>query len=908
MAAAGFYQAHKGGAPDEVTCAECRQDINCWEEGDIPVEKHSRIEPDCLFLRARQEQTEKISTSASIPERPTPIRAILCHPTSPLEDQYAAGGSPTLTDPSSRLVYGSSDSSPSIKAQTPIIARRSPKVIVPLKVCSTSINHPLKGSRGVEKTTPSSAASDASPSLKSLQRHQPAARKKHKNTFTSLKPCREEVKTDRVLPSVELSAKKRILESGIEYPSRKRFIGAGKTVQTSSENTTVTIQNSRRRQSKSITPRGLNADMGKERDDDWLPSLRDIVDTRPFPRLLTSTSPYQRLTTSPVNEPDRTASSSFIPSTLSSQNDYATDPVKPEFPAATLNLTHDNAHHTPRSPSQSIWSFDLRRERLDQDGFVEMPKAVVEYYRTKKELLALNEQLKAQKETLEEEMKANKPEQVSKREDEEVIMEPHKTKKKSGNQHKRENQDAAFVAEGTCQINLELPLNDRKAATVDVAKPETSGQGSSVEPQGSSQKGDRSVEAYVGTQYHTSTRRNTNINRTSSEGSQKRQKDDGMRGRYQRREINHARSRKKQCKCEELPQYFVPYTNFIPSLATWDGCKEEFLAHASQILSCGGHSNCVKDACYHILKREGYLEHKKDVGQESVVDYARWSPPSWDNGSRQRAQSSIPPRVFYADATPAPNKAIRRARSISIRREQPVVQSDTNQPSSVAVPRSVADVRCETESGTIQANKVVTRPKALHIMNATDSHPTPPESSPLATSPGPDTCNDPLVQKNEAETENFPPRIAPDVSVGTPLGPTPISLRRKRHQSMPAPSIAIREDAAEEAVPFLGDPLHGQAPLQPIPANAPLPVAVEKLTLRVSSLENVLEVSSTNLVEIVAIGANARPEQQQRKMRKATMTAAERRRKNPQLERNVPEHVRLPEDMIVHIGKTSKGY
>ncbi|KAL8727105.1 MAG: hypothetical protein Q9166_006292 [cf. Caloplaca sp. 2 TL-2023] len=67
---------------------------------------------------------------------------------------------------------------------------------------------------------------------------------------------------------------------------------------------------------------------------------------------------------------------------------------------------------------------------------------------------------------------------------------------------------------------------------------------------------------------------------------------------------SETKSSHRDCRCSGLPQYFYEDAHTIPSLATWHGCKEEFIVHCQQIVECPGHLSPIRQACRSIIDAE----------------------------------------------------------------------------------------------------------------------------------------------------------------------------------------------------------------------------------------------------------------------------------------------------------------
>ncbi|KAI8797454.1 baculoviral IAP repeat-containing protein 5 [Biomphalaria glabrata] len=50
LAKSGFFFNPSSDSPDNVCCAFCRKELDCWDPDDEPLAEHKKHSPKCLFL------------------------------------------------------------------------------------------------------------------------------------------------------------------------------------------------------------------------------------------------------------------------------------------------------------------------------------------------------------------------------------------------------------------------------------------------------------------------------------------------------------------------------------------------------------------------------------------------------------------------------------------------------------------------------------------------------------------------------------------------------------------------------------------------------------------------------------------------------------------------------------------
>ena len=411
-------------------------------------------------------------------------------------------------------------------------------------------------------------------------------------------------------------------------------------------------------------------------------------------------------------------------------------------------------------------------------------------------------------------------------------------------------------------------------------------------------------------------------------GQQKRPLKEGWRKPYKRREILEPQS-SRHCSCSMLPEYFTENPKRIPRLATWIGCKHEFVAHVRRIYSCGGsiHPPHVVSACKKILERNDYPKRRNDNSFETVLKSAQGGNKSIS----RRAQSSIPPPVFYGNddrhgPTPDTGSSSRSVPEVKI--SPPSLNSRSTskpvqQPKDVSngcTPSMALPAQNKVNTSTIHANPPPGQSSRPAVANNSTNYLTPPTSSPLGQKRRAGTPGDlheadypPSGQENVGVRRI--PKPLPEVFSSLDRPQNSFDTRRQRHQSVPV-NLLSRSTTVDER--------NSQALLAP----HQLDIARSDNTIlsNITSLNRSFEqFSATLLTQITGIqpapapasapasvpSAAAQGESRTeppagRKRKKPS--PAERQITKPKISRDVPEHNRLSDGDIIKIGRIKNSY
>ena len=190
-----------------------------------------------------------------------------------------------------------------------------------------------------------------------------------------------------VQPSIEAAEGKRVLESGFEYSNRNNLAGAGEI---SSDDTLHLLIRSRgclSRRSDLLSVTGLNANLGKAIDGDWIP-LGRYARKPSGPKHTKDSYSSQDNESIQRKEPRHICPSKFVPKI---------DPVKREPLTNAIDLTENGFDNVPRNVSPTTFNEKFRQSQLISQGLVEVPKKVVKYELDKKELEEKIRKLAAQR-------------------------------------------------------------------------------------------------------------------------------------------------------------------------------------------------------------------------------------------------------------------------------------------------------------------------------------------------------------------------------------------------------------------------------------------------------------------------------------------------------------------------------
>lgn len=711
-----------------------------------------------------------------------------------------------------------------------------------------------------------------------------ASRPKTEKSVTRINNCKSE-SPQKVLPSIEHSPKK-YLESGIEYSTRKYKVGAGKLVEHSALDSNITTNNLSSNRSTSISAHGLDSDMAKGRDDDWVPSSKEARDTTHSSRSVSSPNPEKYNHVLPTADPDRGGAHWEVmdleasPSP-SSNPTAAMQPVKYEL---------DDGQDLLGGASPPTWNSDLRCWKLEEEGIVEIPKVIMEHEMTLRQLAAQLKVMQAK----EREEKGKKREREANGRIECATINNKKRKATDGdetiklgktpkNEHEETHDSGVYVRSSLGNDELAMQPSDQVVAIrTDEGLPHCNSA-----PKHPWQSGQR---------------------RHLTE--------------YER--FRMPRSCRKQCTCQLMPAYFTQTTHFVPSLATWRGSKLEFLEHVKQLSSCSGHPLSVRDACRGILEKENYPDR---LGPPIAMSFAEKWPTFTTTASRsQGLQLLSNPKTSNVST---PNRRLYNSSGLGVRTRVHKNPDRLSSPNTLPLRPNAIISRV---SSVISTGSV---PSALESRSGTSANDgqTPPPSSPLTNRPrdaGVDSGQQVHHETPDDDSQGVHVQSLETAAAVPPnrLPRTPFSVQRKRHQSMPATFSSRRHtrspQAQEQTI---------QGATERLLANDTVPGS-ETLLYGFSAILNQLKKvadafnhtsnDQSNRTQPAGIspppplpspppppppaGAAATAEGGQPTRRRSKTVAQRQAGGEPQLARNVPHHLRESDEMLLEIGKKINGY
>ena len=603
----------------------------------------------------------------------------------------------------------------------------------------------------------------------------------------------------------------------------------------------------------------------------------------------------------------------------------ATCPIaitKIEPSAAGCNMPGPEVGLEPKALSPSLWIKQVRDERCQQDGVVELPKELFEYESSKKAKKRADQQLAAKRKDMKEAKRkekgkfaeqrpmneANEPNQRDesekrmgkKRDLEDREDEPQKRQKlqKSDNQHFDEG---TASKQKKARSSLKHKSVERKAQThkVSMVKTEGSKQVKSQRPselevseEGSSPFDDPALR---------------------SREQQRVPPNEDWRKPFEKREV-HLGHGGRTCSCSFLPDYFTRDPDHVPSLGTWQatcrGRDREFFKHVKQISCCRGsvHPPHVIDACRRITK------HSKRWDTDSGVDSAQrvLSTTVSDDHSMRRAQSSIPPPLFYGSGGSSQQAPHRRSFSRFMPEMTKATSSLEAKHDGFKGSRNHADRPDDQLATTDPAREPNNRPTQPSSSVQGKPH--------RRHMPAFNICDD-LIPEEETVGKEEPSNTLPKASKQRQRG---FKKKRHRHQSVPA-NLPSRKPTVDEpsSSPF-PKPQRREGVLQEIYNNAVLQNMNQSLAPIKKCLKDLTDrflppppaqtaaVAQTPAPAAAAIpsaapGSSNNPELHRARKRKRK-SVAERKRDLPELSRDVPAHLRLPDADLIAIGRKSNHY
>lgn len=709
-----------------------------------------------------------------------------------------------------------------------------------------------------------------------------------------------------VIPSIEHSPKK-CLESGIEYSARKYVVGAGRLAEDLAVNTRTAAAGLPSSRSSSISVHGLNPDMGKERDADWVPSSRDNRDAQPLPTSATSISrlvseQYDPLL--PIAAPGHEGTHVEIV-------DLETSPSSSCSPTSAMTHVkreHGDGQDLLRRASPPTWNSELRCWILKQEGIVEIPKEVVEHEMTLQQLIAQRNVMQAK----EREEKGKKQER-SRRERAEC----------STVNEKKRIADDGDIPMGPRKTPRHAPKQTHDSGVYALSTPSKTALAMQSPEQVSALRTDDGL---------------SHCNRVSTQT---------WRNGHPRRVTEYERFRmpkgcRKQCTCQLMPDYFTRATDFVPSLATWGGSELEFLEHVKQLSSCSGHPSSVRDACCRILEGAKYPDR---LGPHLAISFAQSRSTSSTSMGLSRGLKPISdakttsPR---AAAVGAPTHTSFYSSMLGVRTRVQMNQGMLSAPNSLPLGPNARRSRVTSVSSVGSASS----PLESRSGTTAGNQQTPPPSSPL-TSARRDAgvvSDDKGHRGNPTDDSDDDHAQCLDTPAASPpimLPQTPLTNQKKRHHSMPV--IASRR-RHPRSPPLREETLHGAferpSAKNKIPDSSNLlhdfnatleqfKRIVETLTKTPNGQGN--EVQSVECFPTPASPPPPRPPPPPplpppsppplpaaaaavaetgppAKKKSRTTTAQRQAGREPKLDRDVPHHLRESDEVLLDIGKNPKRY
>ena len=717
--------------------------------------------------------------------------------------------------------------------------------------------------------------------------------------------------------------KKRKLKSSPSMPQRQQANREKKLVHS--------IEYSPRKAIGSSTP---ERDTDGAGDSDYRPSTADMADS-----ILSSTS------NTPSRQSPREHSSRYPNAESSAASGPTTDSCSSTAPSqdgGTPAIIKRGCSPNARGPSP-----ELRRDKYKDAECVELPKAVFESEQSKKKKI---EVMIAGKRKEKGKIPMYESTQESDKRKAEDQVEQNEPRKRSKSQKSQKpglgdcslTHDDKYQAIGVKAGGRADSSNVRSHAGIEAKSRSFEGS--------KNQKLQRSFETGADdaqdSQPHGEMLGQSGTQASRGRGQQKRPLNEGWREPYKRRGVLVPETRQR-CSCSKLPLYFTSRPNRVPCLATWTGAEHEFFEHLTQISSCGRpfHPTHVVDACRRMLESHEYSKRWDNDSLRMVSQSAHGGPSAngQNNSNLWRAQSSISPPDFYGNAgssRPYANAGITSRSVPDVERSPPTSRNSHSTSNPVQAPRHAMNgyspyrsrpVRDRGGTGTKHAGPPVGQPSNPPVVNSSLSHLTPPNSSPLGQRCriailSHHACNEPNDSPSGQESVGVKqvPKVLPRACSGLDGPQMSFNTQRQRHQSVPANLFSKKITADERNPLHPSEPQRHDNPLQEISNNT---TVLRTLARKLASMEKILErIPAAPPTQVAPVQPALAPapapaptvtaaapegntaEQPPARTRRKKPSRAERQRKLPKLNRNVPAHLRLPEEGIIAIGRCINHY
>ena len=695
--------------------------------------------------------------------------------------------------------------------------------------------------------------------------------------------------------------------------------------------------------------------LGEPKDSDYVPTAKELAETilstaqstpsRRSPRQDAST---RRNTGSLAFPKPRPETSALQPS---SQAAGAPAVTGMESSATGCNSPSPEVGLEPKPPSPSLWSSQLRKERYQQAGIVELPREVFEFKKYKKAKKDIDRQYAAKLKDMKEGKRkekgksaeqrpineTNEPNQRDqsekkmgkKRERDELEHEPRKRQKLSESCKYHEsglenrvidgqhfNEDTASKQKSDRSSSKHKSV-ERKAQKHKVSVVETEGS-KTMKPQRPSEL---EVTEEVSGPFDDPA--------STSREQQRIPPNEDWRKPFRRREVHLGEGR--TCSCKRLPEFFTKNPYDVPCLATWHatcrGRDREFFKHVKQISCCKGsvHPLYVINACRKMLE-ERFGSNRGDIG--SAVDSAQGilSKNGQESHNMRRAQSSIAPPVFYGSGDGSRQAHPRR----SFTRFMPEMRKATSSLESLTISKPSNGILARPAPRNAPAKHDGVKSSAAHADRPDDQLTTP----------------DAACKSNKRHRGRLPPfdiyddLIAEEETVGKEQTSNTLpeaynqpqnsfKAKRQRHRSVPANLPSRKPSINELSHSPLPEPqrrdgvlqeLYNHALLQNMNKTlAPITKCLKDLTKDLTDRFLPPPPAQTAAVAPASAPANAPipnaapppPENNAElpRMRKRNKkSVAERKRDHPEQSRDVPADLRLPDADLIAIGHNSSRY
>ena len=631
---------------------------------------------------------------------------------------------------------------------------------------------------------------------------------------------------------------------------------------------------------------------------------------------------------------------------------------KMDSSAAGCNSPDPELGLEPKSTSPSLWISQVRKERYEQAGLVELPKEVFEYLSSKKAKKRIEQQLAEKRKDMKEgkrkekgkfaeQRPVNESDEPNQRDQSEKKM--GKKREREDTEHEPRKRQHLQKSSKSHEPGLENHGNESQHFDGDTASKQKSAR-NSTKHKSVERKAQRHKVSVIKTEGSKTMKWHPLDLEVPEEGSrpfddpalrsreqQGAPRNEDWRKPFQRREVRLGEGR--TCSCKRLPDFFTRNPYDVPCLATWHatgrGGDREFFKHVKQISCCQGsvHPLYVINACRKMLE-ERLCSNRGDTG--SVVDSAQGilSTKVSDDHSMRRAQSSIPPPVFYGSGDSSQQAPHRR----SFSHFMPEMGKATSSLGPLAISKPSNGIFVSSAQRNAPAKHDGFKRSRNHADRPVDQLTTPdaarePNNHPAR--PNPSVRGKP--QRGHMPTFDIYDEVIPEEeTVGKEKTSSTLpevcsqarnsfNAKRQRHRSVPANLPSRKPTVDELSLSPLPEPQRREGVLQEIYNHAllqnmnktlaPIKKCLKDLTDRLlpPPPAQTAPAAPASAPPPAAIpnaapqpgGNNAELPNGRKRHRKPV---AERKRNLPELSRDVPAHLRLPDADLVAIGRKSNHY